>query len=122
MPVVDVTGSIYLSVGEGATADSITIMTAGAGNGTWLSKQSAFVYTTPKPSDPTTFLTLTLNFSGADANDLWDQYRAVEKKLYQARQSQGPYGHGQNVTLGVQLFQANLAVFFDVVDGKIDLP
>lgn len=121
MPAVGSAGQIYLSVGDGTAQGDVVSLYAGDNPNCYLTK-GGFHAPPPQPGDPTRTVTLTLNITGRDANDMWDNYRRLETKLRQARAAQGPYGLGAGVTLGVRFDALNTMVYFDVLDGLITAP
>jgi hypothetical protein len=118
MVAVGTAGHVDLCVGDGRGSGDFVALYSGDNPHCFLTKDG-FHAPPPAAGDPTRVVTLTLNITGTDANDMWDNYRRLETKLRQARAAQGPYGLGTGVTLAVRFDAQNTTVYFDVLDGTL---
>lgn len=104
--------SLLLSVGDGATSDSLDLLDT--------TKHFATDFSAPWSENSTRVVTVPLVFRGTTPDAVWTNYRNVQAKLRQARDAQGPYGLGTGVTLGVKLGAVTSFVYFDILDGHLD--
>lgn len=116
------TGNYYLSVGDGATSDYLDFS---------IGSSSVFEVSYFDPGRPFSGqtrsgnrnVTLGLHITETSTTAIWNQLRAIETKLGQARQAvANPQGGHTGVTLGVKLGSSSNMVYFDVVDGSLTIP
>lgn len=109
--------AIYLSAGDGVTADYLNLNDIAK----HVVVEDGFSAPPPAEGERERVVSLALLVAGTSHDDLWANYRALETKLTQARKATGPYGHGSRVTLGIQFQTASNMVYFDVLDGALDV-
>lgn len=108
---------MLLSVGDGVTSDYLSL-----DGGDYAVAWGTFSAPPPASGEQRRIVSLALDIQGATTDALWANERAIETKLRQAREARGPYGIGSTVTLGVQFKNASNMVFFDVLDGTVEIP
>jgi hypothetical protein len=109
--------TVYLSVGDGATSDYLTLS-----DGTnYVFLPGTFSAPTPVDGDQVRIVTFALDVLGSTADGMWANYRAILKKIRQAKQAAGAVGRGTRVTLGVRMASATTMVYLDVIDGDAEI-
>jgi hypothetical protein len=107
--------TIYLSKGDGLTADAVSLTDPAS----ILVLPDGLEAPAPAKGDTTRNVTLSLYVTGATQDIMWRNYRSLRRKLRQASRAAGPYGVGAKVTLGVQLGTTEM-IYFDVLGGELD--